>query len=694
MQIKFGVFWEKDLGTLYKDNSIDTVGKEATVNIDLKQVHNIYANFKTGDKSFTYLVEIIDIDKGLIKIPFRASAIRTGVNELELVATMKNGDVLPSQTYRYTVSKSLENSNSIEEETNYPILIDILQAVGEKIDNIDEAISKIPPKNELIGPQGDKGEQGPQGPKGDIGPQGPQGEPGPQGEQGPQGLNGKDGVDGQDGKDGKDFTYDMFTPEQLIDLTGPQGERGIQGPKGDKGDKGDTGADGLTTSIKVNGNTYNHVNGTISLPNYPSIEGLVTESYVKNEIANAQLSGGGDVNIDLSQYALKSELPSKTSQLTNDSGYLTEHQDISHKADKSELHNHTNKSVLDSITSTKISQWDAKSNFSGNYKDLTNKPTIPTKVSELSNDKGYLTSIPSEYVTETELNSKGYLTAIPSEYVTESALNGKGYLVAQDIVNKADKTELHSHTNKSVLDGITSVKVSQWDSKSTFSGNYNDLTNKPVIPTKVSELSNDKGYLTAIPSEYVTENELNTKGYLTEHQDISHLANINYVNEKITEVNIEVSNKANKTEIPAKTSQLTNDSGFITSIPSEYVTESELDTKDYATKTYVNDTVANISTSNKNALVTVKASGKTLTLTSDKLQYTTMQSGTTIKLPSVTSYTEIHLFFEATSDLTLTFPSVKWQKTPAITNGKSYEFVFTFVNNDLGWLGGFIEYSK
>ena len=56
-----------------------------------------------------------------------------------------------------------------------------------------------------------------------------------------------------------------------------------------------------------------------------------------------------------------------------------------------------------------------------------------------------------------------------------------------------------------------------------------------------------------IPAEYVTETELNAKGYLTEHQDIS--------------------GKADKTELPTKTSQLTNDSGFITSIPSEYVKE-------------------------------------------------------------------------------------------------------------------------
>ena len=76
-----------------------------------------------------------------------------------------------------------------------------------------------------------------------------------------------------------------------------------------------------------------------------------------------------------------------------------------------------------------------------------------------------------------------YLTSIPSEYVTESELNSKGYLTQhQDISGKADKTELHSHSNKSVLDGITSAKITEWNNKSNFSGNYNDLTNKPTIP--------------------------------------------------------------------------------------------------------------------------------------------------------------------------------------------------------------------
>ena len=46
------------------------------------------------------------------------------------------------------------------------------------------------------------------------------------------------------------------------------------------------------------------------------------------------------------------------------------------------------------------------------------------------------------------------------------------------------------------------------------------------------------------------------------------------VNSEIIELNI---SKADKSELPTKTSQLTNDSGFMTSIPDEYVTNSELE---------------------------------------------------------------------------------------------------------------------
>ncbi|WP_293695006.1 hypothetical protein [uncultured Phascolarctobacterium sp.] len=67
------------------------------------------------------------------------------------------------------------------------------------------------------------------------GPQGIKGETGPQGPQGIQGLKGETGPQGAKGDKGDAFTYVDFTEEQLA---------GLKGAKGDKGDKGDAGAKG------------------------------------------------------------------------------------------------------------------------------------------------------------------------------------------------------------------------------------------------------------------------------------------------------------------------------------------------------------------------------------------------------------------------------------------------------------------
>lgn len=118
---------------------------------------------------------------------------------------------------------------------------------------------------------------------------------------------------------------------------------------------------------------------------------------------------------------------------------------------------------------------------------------------------------------------------------------------------------INNESDPTVPDFIKNIKeedITNWNNKSDFDGSYNSLKDKPPIPTKVSELENDSNFINAIPDEYVTEEELNGKGYLTEHQDISHLAS--------------------KTEIPTKTSQLENDSNFINEIPSEYVKEAQM----------------------------------------------------------------------------------------------------------------------
>ena len=48
-----------------------------------------------------------------------------------------------------------------------------------------------------------------------------------------------------------------------------------------------------------------------------------------------------------------------------------------------------------------------------------------------------------------------------------------------------------------VLDKITQAYFDKWNNKSDFNGSYNSLTDKPTIPTRTSELTNDTNYVTS-----------------------------------------------------------------------------------------------------------------------------------------------------------------------------------------------------
>lgn len=125
---------------------------------------------------------------------------------------------------------------------------------------------------------------------------------------------------------------------------------------------------------------------------------------------------------------------------------------------------------------------------------------IPTQLSDLENDTGYLSSIPENYVTTKMLDDKGYLESIPGNYVTTEMLDDKGYL--DSIPDVYVTTEMLD--DRGYLDSIPD--------------NY--VTN---------EMLESKGYLDSIPDNYVTEETLNdyvtdeeleNKGYLTEHQSL------------------------------------------------------------------------------------------------------------------------------------------------------------------------------
>ena len=184
---------------------------------------------------------------------------------------------------------------------------------------------------------------------------------------------------------------------------------------------------------------------------------------------------------------------------------------------------------------------------------------------------------------------KAYIDSIPngnvdlSDYVTKEELQAK--LDALDI-----NIDLSAYATKEELtQAINSIDLSAY-AKKTDIPSLNGYAKTSEIPSKVSQLENDSNYLSSIPEEYVTETELNAKGYLTEHQDLSAYAL--------------------KTEIPSLDGYATTQyvDNAIANVPSggnvdlsNYYTKAETNalipsTDGLATTEYVDNAVSNIPT--------------------------------------------------------------------------------------------------
>jgi len=109
----------------------------------------------------------------------------------------------------------------------------------------------------------------------------------------------------------------------------------------------------------------------------------------------------------LADYAKKSELPTKTSELTNDSGYLTSHQDISGKADKTYVDTELGKKQ-NTISDLSTIRSGASAGATAVQPSVISDMETKTHASATYQPKGnYLTSHQSlaNYYTKTEIDS-------------------------------------------------------------------------------------------------------------------------------------------------------------------------------------------------------------------------------------------------------------------------------------------------
>lgn len=214
----------------------------------------------------------------------------------------------------------------------------------------------------------------------------------------------------------------------------------------------------------------------------------------------------GDVVLtasDVDALPSTTEIPSKTSDLVNDSGFLIsavtsfngQSGEVTYTAPISSVNGQTGDVVLNA----------------SDVNALPSSTSIPTKTSDLVNDSGYLSS------AVTTFNGQSGAVTYTAPVSSVNGKTGNVNLSASDV---------------------------------------GALPNTTTIPTKTSDLQNDSGYLTSAVTSFNGQSGA-----------VTYTAPVSSVNSQTGSVVLTASDVgalADTTTIPTKTSDLTNDSGYIT----------------------------------------------------------------------------------------------------------------------------------
>lgn len=373
------------------------------------------------------------------------------------------------------------------------------------------------------GEKGDQGERGPQGPQGQIGPQGPKGDTGSglniKGELDSESQLPQEGVSGDAwlisgnlyvyvGENGNVESNPKWSnvgsiqgpagPQGPVGPKGEQGEPGpkgepgadgapgIQGPKGDpgkKGEKGDPGSDASVTKQNVESvltgdiTSHNHDSRYISKSNASTYTPTAdyhpaTKKYVDDTVAavdvTEQISGKADKTYVDSKLDTKVDKVSGKQLSAND--YTNE--------DKTKL-----AGIAAGAEVNVNADWNAESGDA----QILNKPTI---------------------ITEEQVDQK-INAAIGSVYKVKGSVANYNALPTKD-VSIGDVYNLEDTGANYVATSTTP----DWDKLSETV----DLSGYLTKTDAASTYQPKGNYLTSVPEEYVTETELNAKGYATTTQ--------------------------------------------------------------------------------------------------------------------------------------------------------------------------------
>lgn len=202
-----------------------------------------------------------------------------------------------------------------------------------------------------------------------------------------------------------------------------------------------------------------------------ALVGYATEDYVDIAVKGVDVSG------QLVNYALKTELPTKVSDLDNDAGYLTEHQDLSAYALKTEV-----PSISGLATETYVNEAVAAVDVSDKLGDLTDKDGNDRTVKQYVDDSVAAVDVSEQlkdYAKSTDVYTKDEVdSAISnvdvdlSNYYTKSEVDiVTGSLSSSVTANTSSITSL----NKTVEDINKAIEGIDNSPRVTYDATYGDV---------------------------------------------------------------------------------------------------------------------------------------------------------------------------------------------------------------------------
>ena len=194
-------------------------------------------------------------------------------------------------------------------------------------------------------------------------------------------------------------------------------------------------------------------------------------------------------------------IPTSTSALTNDSGYVTSGEVNTQIESKGYITGYTETdpvfqaSAASGITSQDITNWNGKQP-SGDYALRSELPTVPTSNTAFTNDAGY--------ITDAALN--GYAT---------TAFTEQTYLKEHQSLSAYTPTSGFSTINGNVITDGGNIVIEE--TSYTAGANIDISTDNVIsvtgitVPIKLSELTNDEGFV----NSGEVETQIASKGYIT-----------------------------------------------------------------------------------------------------------------------------------------------------------------------------------